>query len=260
MTSNSCSHLHRWSTRAIYLSAGFALLSIGFSSVVKSRAGLQGSTIECSAPSHDFGVAYAGDTVDHQFKLRNFGAVALTVEKVTASCGCTVISEDVTGKTIEPGGSLSIPVKFSTGGMDGLAKKPIRIQFEANPVPITLEIKGEIQSRIVKSPTAVIIARKAPSDQASGTITIKKRKGVPRFHIVEATSNSTFIKPSVQEKVIADDSDFDIEWEVSVLALSQSVSAPYRGAVFLRTDDEVMGTIVTSVEVISGPDHAPEKD
>jgi len=93
----------------------------------------------------DFGQVAQGDILEHTFVLINDSSIALEINEVRTSCGCT--TSEVRRKKILPGESAEVPVKFKTQGYSGIKKQYVYIHTnqENNPL-IKLTLKADIQT------------------------------------------------------------------------------------------------------------------
>ena len=79
----------------------------------------------------DFGKVNEGEEVKHIYRFKNDGNEDLVINKVTATCGCTVPKWE--RKPIAPGESSEIEVKFNSKNKPGNQIKNVTIV--ANTVP-----------------------------------------------------------------------------------------------------------------------------
>ncbi len=95
--------------------------------------------------THDFGTLHEKDIVDYVYKFKNTGDAPLIIEKIRASCGCTVPS-GWKKEPIMPGESSEFTVKFNTRNKIHKQRKTIsiycntknkieRVSFTANVIP-----------------------------------------------------------------------------------------------------------------------------
>lgn len=91
---------------------------------------------------YDFGTVEAGEIVTHTFEFTNTGKVALLLQDVRSTCGCTVPewSEDL----IYPGDSGTIKVRFDTKNMRNQQKKPVTITANTYPAKTKLYLNGMV--------------------------------------------------------------------------------------------------------------------
>ncbi len=95
--------------------------------------------------SHDFGTLHEGDVVKYVYKFKNTGNAPLIIEKIRASCGCTVPS-GWKKEPIMPGESGEFTVQFNTRNKIHKQHKTVtvycntknkteRVTFTANVIP-----------------------------------------------------------------------------------------------------------------------------
>ncbi len=83
--------------------------------------------------SHDFGSVKEGNTVSHNFMLKNDGKRDLKIRKINAPCGCTASTPGK--KTLKPGEETQIKVSFNTRGRSGRQHQTVTVitNDPANP-------------------------------------------------------------------------------------------------------------------------------
>jgi hypothetical protein len=98
--------------------------------------------IKFESPKADLGLIIEGEKVKHIFRFKNTGNSDLIINKVTASCGCTVPSWDK--EPIPPGGEGEIEVVFNSSGRSGLQRKTVSVNTNTQPNLHKLEFFAEI--------------------------------------------------------------------------------------------------------------------
>lgn len=98
--------------------------------------------IKFEEPIHDFGTVNEGDIVEHRFKFKNTGKVALSILDAKSSCGCTVPEwpED----PIPPGGTGEIVAKFNTDMKPNKQKKTITVTANTYPNETKVSLMGMV--------------------------------------------------------------------------------------------------------------------
>lgn len=94
----------------------------------------------------DFGRVNEGETLEHDFILKNESQSILMIKDVNTSCGCTV--SKVKEKAIAPGESTVIDVKFNSKGYSGNTQQFVYVHTDSLKDPI---IKLVIKAEVVKS-------------------------------------------------------------------------------------------------------------
>src|ERR1051325_2118484 len=85
-----------------------------------------GAKIVFATPNYDFGKVTAGDPVNYTFYFTNVGTTTLELASVQPSCGCTTAGE--WSKSVEPGKSGSIPIRFNSPAMSGPVAKSVTVR------------------------------------------------------------------------------------------------------------------------------------
>ncbi|MFA5276748.1 MAG: DUF1573 domain-containing protein [Candidatus Omnitrophota bacterium] len=76
----------------------------------------------------DFGTVKAGEVLKHEFSLKNDSAKTLNINNVSTSCGCT--ASLAKKKSLLPGESTTIEVKFNSKGYSGEVKQHIYVNTD----------------------------------------------------------------------------------------------------------------------------------
>lgn len=92
---------------------------------------------------HDFGkFAESGGSQTCIFKYRNNTNVAIVIQKVIVSCGCTQV--EWSGKPTKPGENGEIKVLFSNQIGSSHFDKSIAVYVSSSPNQIILRVRGEV--------------------------------------------------------------------------------------------------------------------
>lgn len=98
-------------------------------------------TMAFKMESHDFGVIPEGPAADYEFSFTNKGKEPITLQQVSASCGCTTPS--YSKEPVLPGKTGTIKASYNTQGRPGPFTKTITVM--SNVGIKTLSIKGEVE-------------------------------------------------------------------------------------------------------------------
>ena len=93
-------------------------------------------------PTVNFGRVTQNKIVTTSCYVKSVGNVPLKVTMLWSGCGCTEI--ELTDSTIQPGDSLRLPIRFSTGRMQGPVVKTPEIQTSASNDLIKLSILADV--------------------------------------------------------------------------------------------------------------------
>jgi hypothetical protein len=99
--------------------------------------------VELSETKFDFGKVKEGDTVMHEFKIKNSGEEPLMIYKAVGSCDCVVAL--FTTKPIMPGVEESIKVYFKTIGRKGEQLRTVNIHTNTDPPENMLTLTGTVE-------------------------------------------------------------------------------------------------------------------
>jgi uncharacterized protein DUF1573 len=97
-----------------------------------------GPRIAVEPADFDFGKVVQKRRVTKEFRIRNFGAADLVIEKITATCNCT--EARVESKVVKPGQSTALNVSFDTRSTPGPVEGNIAIRSN-DPTQGTVEVK-----------------------------------------------------------------------------------------------------------------------
>lgn len=148
-------------------------------------------------PIKDFGVVPKGETVVHDFVIRNDGDAPLQITDVRPACGCTVVDYD---KTIAPGQTGKVHAEVDTATFNGAVSKSIAV-FTNDPEHATLELtvqaKAEPYISVKPGYARYIVVQGEPK---TGTIAqiLWAPNGTP-FDVVKVESPYPFLTTSFRE-------------------------------------------------------------
>lgn len=147
---------------------------------------------------HDFGTINEGDVVETTFEFTNTGNAPLRIQRISASCGCTV-PKDWKKDDIMPGEKSSFSVKFNSRNKPNKQNKRITIlsnapgknftTIKANVIPDP-ELEKARQERMAKYRAQRAEKRKMQNQQS------KVNKVAPKAN----ASNSASLKSGQQVK------------------------------------------------------------
>ena len=98
--------------------------------------------IEMLETSYDFGEMQQGESVTHDFILKNTGDADLIITAAKGSCGCTVPEWPKT--PIAKGEEAAIKVTFNSAGRSGKQNKTVTLVTNAIPNTKVLTINGNV--------------------------------------------------------------------------------------------------------------------
>lgn len=98
--------------------------------------------IEMLETSYNFGEIQQGESVTHDFILKNTGDADLIISAAKGSCGCTVPQWPKT--PIAKGEEATIKVTFNSAGKSGKQNKTVTLVTNAIPNTKVLTINGNV--------------------------------------------------------------------------------------------------------------------
>ena len=98
--------------------------------------------IEMLETSYNFGEIHQGESVTHDFILKNTGDADLLISAAKGSCGCTVPQWPKT--PIAKGKEAEIKVTFNSAGRSGKQNKTVTLVTNAIPNTKVLTINGNV--------------------------------------------------------------------------------------------------------------------
>ena len=98
--------------------------------------------IEMLETSYNFGEIQQGESVTHDFILKNTGDADLIISAAKGSCGCTVPQWPKT--PIAKGEEAAIKVTFNSAGKSGKQNKTVTLVTNAIPNTKVLTINGNV--------------------------------------------------------------------------------------------------------------------
>lgn len=136
--------------RRILASGFLSLLLLAVTGVVIAEGAAKQPKAVPVEPEKDFSTVPKGDTIVHQFLIRNEGDVPLEITDVHPACGCTVAEYD---QQVAPGKAGKINVKLDTSSFTGPISKSVAV-FTNDPdnPKIQLVMKAEVQPFITLLP------------------------------------------------------------------------------------------------------------
>ena len=149
--------------KKIILSASFAFaMVIGVNAQTQAPAPAANpnqAEIQFEETLHDFGNIKEGTLATYEFKFKNIGKEPLTLSQVQPSCGCT--TPIWPKEAIAPGKTAVITATFDSKGRPGVFNKYITVTSNAKTSPVTLTIKGFVETA-PQQPTSPVVQPQQP--------------------------------------------------------------------------------------------------
>jgi len=133
----------------------------------------------------DFGVVAPNTTVQADVKITNTTSAPIKVLAAVPSCTCTHV--DITGKVIEPKGTLVMPMSMKTSASTGQKMAAVRLMLEGHPDPIEVAIVSEVAYSIRATPPFLDVQQAPKTPQGApdsprplaGTFSLTSADGKP---------------------------------------------------------------------------------
>lgn len=157
----------------IFIIAGLLVMALWGKSHIKTLNVVEIAAI--NPPIFDFGTVLQAQTISHSFALVNQSDRELCVVAIKPSCTCTVVRDEALGKTIPPGGHLTIPVDFAVGERQGSVSSFVSIFVAAtNAMKNLYEVQAHMQGNALPEftiePDAINFGSLKPGEQVSKTV------------------------------------------------------------------------------------------
>jgi rhodanese-related sulfurtransferase len=127
------------------------LIGIAFSATASAAP-----AISVDEASYDFGSVVQGTIVSHAFVLTNVGDETLTINRVTATCGCTTTA--LSDTSLAPGESVELQARVDTTAFIGAIAKTVNVYSnDPNYASDTLSSTTETRSPLSLHITGTVI-------------------------------------------------------------------------------------------------------
>lgn len=122
--------------------------------------------------SFDFGLLDQNQKAEHIFILMNTGDQPLTIDKIKAPCGCTIV--ELTKKVVEPNESGEISIIFNPADNRGKIEKMVYVHSNDPEQPIVrLVIMATVQMELEISPQNLFFNQVKAGTKATKEVSIK---------------------------------------------------------------------------------------
>ena len=190
-------------------------------------------------PIYDFGEAYSGDTIEHNFLITNKGGKDLVIERTKTSCGCTAVTLERTPITIKSNQSTGIKVSFNTQNRKDKQTKTVHV-FSNDPdrPDLELTVKGNLKELVVMEPKRVTFEEMVEGKEKTETVILTNNSNQP-LTLYNLSINS----PNITAKLVMADNEI----EEAVLQPSQSAQVKISGTLPEKKPN-LMGLVKLSIK------------
>jgi len=200
------------------------------------RDGLGGLT--CQEPEFDFGrVEVLAENV-HLFKVDNQSPHQVEIISVNSSCGCLVTRSQLTGKIVDQGGKLAVPVMLNAKDKSGPFQGRVDVKFRVTDDDLDPKLATKVMQFLVKGNVEAVISSDTEiidfgfiDKPLSKRVLITRRGGQPLNQLVVDTTH-----PAVTAKVLSCNHD-RCELEISVGGASDENNTRLNASLNLQLPD-----------------------
>jgi hypothetical protein len=127
---------------------------------------------------HDYGRMEQGQQSLHVFTIRNRGQGTLLIKEVVSTCGCAVTLLDT--KSIPPGGSARLQVRFISGSLSGSVEKFLRVHSNDPAQPqVTIKVRAFVEPIYIVEPPIVNVGEVPRGQAVTREVRVRDAKGQP---------------------------------------------------------------------------------
>jgi len=186
-------------------------------------------TIAVPEPFHEFGTVVEGAKLSHVFTIKNLGAGALHIDRVTTTCGCTAAI--LKNKEVAPGGEGQVEVTFDTNHRAGDNRKAITV-FSDDPVnpQRSLEFHAQVEVVLALEPGFLQLRSEPGKAQTVETWLTGKLKDQAHLTIVEKPAD-----PELAVKIVTQAPDGGLPAQGLRFVISSKKAGTGSGNVTLAT-------------------------
>lgn len=207
------------------------------------------NSVRCEQPDFDFGHAFLGDVVTHTFRVTNSSNSTIKISKVRTDCGCTVVTHNLEGRSLEPGQHVDVPVKLSlTGNATGTRENTVVMHFaETPPLRVNMKLRGQVDSPWTWSPPNVNFGTVSADESVTRQVTMTHHPELPPAHITNASINDPMFAVEVAPQEEESDAG---SGSVIIRTAPPLKPGSHRVSLYIHTSDQALnGPIPVTVFV-----------
>lgn len=141
---------------------------------------------------HDFGTIHEGDVVETTFEFTNTGNAPLRIQRISASCGCTV-PKDWKKEDIMPGEKSTFSVKFNSRNKPNTKNKRITILSNAPGKNF-----ANIKANVIPDPELEKARKERMAKYRAARAEKEKMKQQQQSHVNKPTTKANMSKPGTK--------------------------------------------------------------
>lgn len=154
----------------------------------------QNAPLRFNKTIHDFEEVKWGTSVDANFYFINATHRELTIEHITNSCGCTVVS--LSASRFRPGEQGVLILRFLPTGFGGQVSQMVQVWIKGYKSPITLYLKANVNPLLQPIPEKINFGQ-IPSCQPVSTTLVLRNTSGRQVRVTRLETFKEYIKASV---------------------------------------------------------------
>jgi hypothetical protein len=194
--------------------------------------------------SCDFGAVPRGPTMNHHFRIKNNTGKTVTIGNVRVSCGCTQARALKT--KLEAGEESAVFAQMDTSRFSGSRTVTIFVRVdEPQYEEVHLKVTANSREDLSINPDTVDFGQIKTGSDATKTAKVVLTTG-GQDKILEVTSESSFVQPSVKEVKRGNGS---VEYELTLKVQSDIPAGKWYTTVWMKTSNKTLSRISVPVMV-----------
>lgn len=201
--------------------------------------------LACPEPRFDFGSAWEGRVLEHEFRFTSRGSEPAVVEGMRSDCGCTVARLErlkdgarvpyETGQPLSPGEELIVHVTYNTTGKYGIGERAVKLFCNERDGMAEVAVLADVRRRFVTEPDPPPTARMAVGQADEQVFDVVGMIGEPFLLEHEQRGMPSAVAVALQA-VDPDARGRSERWRVSVTWGRETPRGTHSYPIFLRTD------------------------
>ncbi|MEM2356095.1 MAG: DUF1573 domain-containing protein [Candidatus Bathyarchaeia archaeon] len=154
----------------------------------------QNAPLRFNKTTHDFGEVKWGTSVDANFYFVNATPYELMIERITNSCGCTVVS--LSASHFRPSEQGVLTLRFLPTGFIGQVTQMVQVWIKDHKSPITLYLKANVNPLLQPIPEKINFGQISSCQPVATTLVLRNTSG-KQVCVTRLETFKEYIKASV---------------------------------------------------------------